>query len=108
MNNRAGDQVRKESYEDGIGERPLLLRRSLAQVDEISDLREGKEGDAKRQYDLSEIMLNQAMLIKEAQRRKEIFEPAEEQQIGGDGGKKPSATRNLAFLLTSDGKRTES
>ncbi len=88
----ACDEVGEEGDEEDVGEEILAGCNVLREVDEIGDLGEGEEGDAKREDDVGEVVAEEADVVEPAEHGEEVLEPDEQAEVDGDGG-------NEDFLL---------
>ena len=90
VNDRARDQVWKESHEECVVVEARLARLVAPHVDEERDLREREEADAERQRKTELQRRNPSGLRQRAQDEVGVLEYAEQGEVGGDAGHEPA------------------
>ncbi len=82
MQDRAGDQVRKERHEQHVAQQAALFHDARLAVQQITDLCEREERNAQRQDDVVHGCRRHAQVIQEVQQRHEILVVKQQRQIG--------------------------
>ena len=85
VNDRPGDQLRKEGHEQGVVDEALVTDLAAIGVDQIGDLLEGEERDRQRQHDVVDAEVDrQQRLDQVGAEEARVFEVADAGQIGAD------------------------
>jgi len=87
MDDRTGNQVRKEGDEQQEIAQVVLADDAPADIHEISDLREGKKGYAQRKHDLAQDPVGAEHPVDIVDEEIGVFEIAQQQQIHRDAPK---------------------
>jgi hypothetical protein len=84
VDDRAGDQLREEGDEQGIGKKAVVPHLAAVGIDQIGDLLEGEEGDREWQHDRAEVGVDGRHVLDRPRQKPRIFEPADGAEIERD------------------------